>query len=202
MNWKIFWTIRSCFRNIGLDTIGCNLKNATPSSFIDERSKDGRAIVFMLWKLMRSGILTKFFSKMKRCNFLIIFMKRKRPLIKGLPTDLFPRFSTQDISFLRRAVTNDEIKKALFDIAHLKVLGSDGFHALFFQSQWDIVGSAVCEWVKGIFARNSIDVELNNTLIVLIPSLTILKILVSFGLSVSARYCISWLWKLLLTGLD
>lgn len=31
------------------------------------------------------------------------------------------------------------------------------------------MGNAVCEWVKGIFAGNPIDTELNNTLIVLIP---------------------------------
>lgn len=56
-------------------------------------------------------------------------------------------------------------------MAPLKALGSDGFHAHFFQSQWDIVGSDVCKWVKGIFAGNCIDAELNNTLIMLIPKI-------------------------------
>ncbi|KAA3488056.1 reverse transcriptase [Gossypium australe] len=49
-------------------------------------------------------------------------------------------------------------------MAPLKAPGSDGYHAIFFQSQWDLVGGAVCEWVQG----NKIEEELNNTLIVLI----------------------------------
>ncbi|KAA3464997.1 LINE-1 reverse transcriptase isogeny [Gossypium australe] len=54
-------------------------------------------------------------------------------------------------------------------MAPLKVLGSDGFLALFFQKQWDIVGIVVCDWVKKVFTRSNINAELNNTLIVLIP---------------------------------
>ncbi|KAA3476435.1 Retrovirus-related Pol polyprotein LINE-1 [Gossypium australe] len=54
-------------------------------------------------------------------------------------------------------------------MAHLKALGSDGYHALFFQNQWDTIGGDVCQWVKKIFAGIQIDQELNNTLIVLIP---------------------------------
>lgn len=54
-------------------------------------------------------------------------------------------------------------------MAPLKALGSDGFHAFFFQSKWDIVGPIISDWVHGIFAGRDIDPELNNTLIVLIP---------------------------------
>ncbi|KAH1107012.1 hypothetical protein J1N35_010780 [Gossypium stocksii] len=36
-------------------------------------------------------------------------------------------------------------------------------------SQWDLIGETVCDWVKGIFAGNKIEDDLNNTLIVLIP---------------------------------
>ncbi|KAH1097427.1 hypothetical protein J1N35_014348 [Gossypium stocksii] len=54
-------------------------------------------------------------------------------------------------------------------MAPLKAPGSDGYHTLFFQNQWDFIGGDVCHWVKGIFAGRQIDQELNNTLIVLIP---------------------------------
>ncbi|KAH1098612.1 hypothetical protein J1N35_015533 [Gossypium stocksii] len=54
-------------------------------------------------------------------------------------------------------------------MAPLKALGSDGFHVLFYQSQWDYVGVSICSWVKEVFEGKSIDPELNNTLIVLIP---------------------------------
>ncbi|KAG8474224.1 hypothetical protein CXB51_033548 [Gossypium anomalum] len=39
-----------------------------------------------------------------------------------------------EIHFLSRLVTDEEIKKALFDMAPLKALGSDGFYAFFYQS--------------------------------------------------------------------
>lgn len=61
-----------------------------------------------------------------------------------------------------------EIRNALFDMAPLKAPSSDGFHALFFQKQWDTVGPTVCEWVKNVFNDGNIDDELNNTLIALI----------------------------------
>ncbi|KAH1090411.1 hypothetical protein J1N35_017668 [Gossypium stocksii] len=70
---------------------------------------------------------------------------------------------------LEKSVSNKEIKKALFDMAPLKALGSDGFHVLFFQNQWDTLGSVVCQWVQGDFASNNSDPELNNTLLVLLP---------------------------------
>ncbi|MBA0582413.1 hypothetical protein Gorai_024561, partial [Gossypium raimondii] len=61
----------------------------------------------------------------------------------GLLSNLFPSFKEQDIVFLENAVFDEEIKKALFDMAPLKVPGSNRFHAYFFQSQWDIVGNVV-----------------------------------------------------------
>lgn len=61
-----------------------------------------------------------------------------------LPPSNFPRLVQDDISFLGKQVTNEEIKWALFDMSPLKALGSDSFHALFFQKQWNTVGDAVC----------------------------------------------------------
>ncbi|KAH1056166.1 hypothetical protein J1N35_034231 [Gossypium stocksii] len=89
--------------------------------------------------------------------------------ILDLPLNTFPSLREQDIDFLKKLVLNEEIKKALFDMAPLKAPGSDGFHAHFFQSQWDLVRGTVCERVQGIFTGNKIEDELNNTLIMLIP---------------------------------
>ncbi|KAA3469259.1 LINE-1 reverse transcriptase isogeny [Gossypium australe] len=86
-----------------------------------------------------------------------------------VPSDIFTSLKENDIDFLNKPVLNDEIKKALFDMAPLKAPRSDGFHALFFQSQWDLVGGDVCEWVQGIFDGKKIEEDLNNTLLVLIP---------------------------------
>ncbi|KAA3478521.1 reverse transcriptase [Gossypium australe] len=90
-------------------------------------------------------------------------------IIPNTTSDIFTRIKDQDSDFLNKPVLREEIKKALFDMAPLKAPGSDGFHAFFFQSQWDLVGGAVCEWVQGIFDGNKFEEELNNTLIVLIP---------------------------------
>ncbi|KAA3475639.1 reverse transcriptase [Gossypium australe] len=54
-------------------------------------------------------------------------------------------------------------------MAPLKAPGSDGYHAFFFQNQWDNIGSAICEWVKVVFNGKPVDQGLNNTLLVLIP---------------------------------
>ncbi|KAA3466982.1 reverse transcriptase [Gossypium australe] len=102
----------------------------------------------------------KFFENM--------YGENPRPII-DIPSNIFPCLKEQDIEFLNKPVLNDEIKKALFDMALLKAPRSDGFHAHFFQSQWDLVGGTICEWVQGIFAGNKIEEELNNTLLVLIP---------------------------------
>ncbi|KAG8485688.1 hypothetical protein CXB51_019010 [Gossypium anomalum] len=63
--------------------------------------------------------------------------------MKGLPLNAFPALSDEDFNLLNRPVFYEEIKTALFDMAPLKALGSDGFHALFYQSQWDHVGASI-----------------------------------------------------------
>ncbi|KAH1097801.1 hypothetical protein J1N35_014722 [Gossypium stocksii] len=67
------------------------------------------------------------------------------------PFSIFSLLNTLDVVFLNKDVTNEEITMALFDMAPLKAPGSDGFHAFFFQNQWDVVGNVIYEWVKGIF---------------------------------------------------
>lgn len=52
---------------------------------------------------------------------------------RGLPSNLFPHFSDQDVNFFVKAMIDDEIQKALFDMAPLNFLESDGFHAHFFR---------------------------------------------------------------------
>lgn len=56
------------------------------------------------------------------------------PFLSSRPNFDFPNLTFTEIKFLEKAVTNEEIKKALFDMAPLKASGSDGFHTHFFQS--------------------------------------------------------------------
>lgn len=109
------------------------------------------------------------FLRDKTVRFFANLYGESTPSMSPLLSELFPRLTDDGIGFLSKPILNDKIKEALFDMAPLKALGSNGFHGYFFQSQWDSVGEAVYEWVQGIFGSSKIDDDLNNTLIVLIP---------------------------------
>lgn len=66
-------------------------------------------------------------------------------------------------------VTNNEISQALFAMPPAKAPGLDGFHAMFFQQNWDIVGSRITQVVKDIFNTVIIPEHLNETFICLFP---------------------------------
>lgn len=53
-------------------------------------------------------------------------------------------------------------------MASFKASGSDRFHALFFQNQWDHIVVTICNWVKLVFVEKGINPNLDNTLIILI----------------------------------
>ncbi|KAH9670245.1 hypothetical protein KPL70_016905 [Citrus sinensis] len=81
----------------------------------------------------------------------------------------FPRIDEYSLVDLSRTILNEEIKATIFRMNPLKAPGIDGLHGLFYQSQWDVVGSSICELVSNIFKGNPLPPELNKTLIVLIP---------------------------------
>ena len=51
----------------------------------------------------------------------------------------------------------------------LKAPGADGIHALFYQSQWEIVGPSIHELVCRTLAGGPLQQQLCTTLIALIP---------------------------------
>lgn len=118
--------------------------------------------------------------------------------MRSLPQHNFPSLDPLDMDFLGKSVTYKKIKKALFEMTLLKASGSDCFSAIFFQQQWDIVGPIVCDWVKKVFNGGNIDAELNNTLIVLIPRLRVLRTFLYFNLSAFALSSTNWWWRWLL----
>ncbi|KAJ1402723.1 Ribonuclease H domain [Sesbania bispinosa] len=65
-----------------------------------------------------------------------IFARKKRLMNRLLGQ--FPKLSTFQIDNLGREVSNEEIHRALFSMNGFKAPGSDGFHAIFFQSQWNL----------------------------------------------------------------
>ncbi|KAJ9536643.1 hypothetical protein OSB04_un000192 [Centaurea solstitialis] len=66
-------------------------------------------------------------------------------------------------------ITDVEIKKAMFAIGNDKAPGSDGFSSKFFKAAWSEVGGDVEKGIHEFFYRSRMLVQLNHTLICLIP---------------------------------
>lgn len=84
------------------------------------------------------------------------------------------RYVTENVSTkcnetLTRAPTDDEIKKAHFDINPEKAPGPDGMTILFYQRFWGITASEIFQTVKDFFLTETLDPRLNQTSICLIP---------------------------------
>lgn len=81
----------------------------------------------------------------------------------------FPRLDDDWKNEISRPVTDEEIRSTIGFMGNFKAPGSDGLQAIFYKSQWSIVGPAVCSLIKAIFQEPSKVSELNETLITLVP---------------------------------
>lgn len=66
-------------------------------------------------------------------------------------------------------VSDEEIYSACLSMGPFKAPSTDDLHAVFFKSQWDIVGKLVCDVVKDAFSNLSSIEDINETLLVFIP---------------------------------
>lgn len=82
---------------------------------------------------------------------------------------VFPRLDHVRMRSIDADVTSEENKDALFSMWALKAPGPDGFHAMFFQNQWDIIGNSVCTFIKNCFRNPSKIDDINDTDVILIP---------------------------------
>lgn len=67
------------------------------------------------------------------------------------------------------AFLDDEVYRALMQMAPLKAPGPDGFSAEFYQQQWKTVGRKVCNVALKFFQGSDLDKNINFTHIALIP---------------------------------
>lgn len=81
----------------------------------------------------------------------------------------FPPIKEEDKAFIEKAVTKDEVKKALFSMGSYKSPGPDGYHPIFFKKHWNHIGNSIYKLVVNCFANPSLIKDLNQTLISLIP---------------------------------
>ncbi|KAK4257184.1 hypothetical protein QN277_006806 [Acacia crassicarpa] len=81
----------------------------------------------------------------------------------------FPVIDTHELHMLAKKVTAIEIKNAAFAMGAFKAPGPDGIQAHFFQSQWDIVGPIICDFIEQCFDNPSYMTSINKSRVVLIP---------------------------------
>ncbi|XP_050207419.1 uncharacterized protein LOC126656837 [Mercurialis annua] len=81
----------------------------------------------------------------------------------------FPSLNSDVLEKLSKSVSDEDIKQALWDMKPLKAPGPDGLHALFYQSQWGLIGGKVCSFIKSIFNGAPLPAQINQTLLTLIP---------------------------------
>lgn len=100
------------------------------------------------------------------CFFVCVYWPH---YVQFSTTCSFPTILDIDLVPLGREVSLEETRFALFSMPNLKALGPDGFHPLFFKSQWDHLDSSIFDFVRLCFTDPMRIGQVNNTLLTLIP---------------------------------
>jgi hypothetical protein len=85
---------------------------------------------------------------------------------------VLPKVTQEMNAWLLHPFLDDEVRAALFQMHPLKSPGPDGFPAIFYQKNWDVVGKDVCCAVLSFLNGGQFDPSLNATNIVLIPKVS------------------------------
>ncbi|KAL9672487.1 hypothetical protein QQ045_028738 [Rhodiola kirilowii] len=84
--------------------------------------------------------------------------------------EIIPKVVTEEMNeALNAPFTEGEVKRALYQMNPSKALGLDEFSDMFYQCNWDTVGPEVVKEVLNCLNHGVLNVELNETLIVLVP---------------------------------
>lgn len=62
----------------------------------------------------------------------------------------FPSLETSTLEDLNRDISDEEIFRMVKDIGAYKARGLDGYQAVFFHTQWNIIGSSFCKMIKAM----------------------------------------------------
>ena len=82
--------------------------------------------------------------------------------------NLFPALDSYDVDGAATPILREKIKSTMFSMKPLKAPGTDGLHAIFYQSQRHVIGPSFCRLIKDIFTSGKVPQEINTTLLVLI----------------------------------
>lgn len=81
----------------------------------------------------------------------------------------FLSIKEDDLARLQDPISMVETRSALFSMGNFKSPGPDGYHPMFFKSQWETVGPSIFQFVQLVFADPSNIQVVNQTNISLIP---------------------------------
>uniref|UniRef100_A0A803PQV8 Reverse transcriptase n=1 Tax=Cannabis sativa TaxID=3483 RepID=A0A803PQV8_CANSA len=87
-------------------------------------------------------------------------MMNRRKVI-GQVLNKGPIVTTQQNLTLMAPITDAEIKNAMFAIPGSKAPGPDGYSSFFFQDNWDLLGSDICDAVRSFLHSGKILKEIN-----------------------------------------
>ncbi|KAL4297790.1 hypothetical protein GQ457_12G019120 [Hibiscus cannabinus] len=73
----------------------------------------------------------------------------------------FPHLSGFDIQKLMHHITEDEVRKAIWDMDPLKAPGVDGVRAMFYQKNWGVVRTNVVEFVHFCFETQHVPINMS-----------------------------------------
>ncbi|KAL5559792.1 hypothetical protein UlMin_036003 [Ulmus minor] len=106
------------------------------------------------------------------CHFFSNLFSSSNPSpedVDGAARAIHKTFSEEARSSLASPFTAEHIRCALFDMNPSKAPGSDGFHTIFFQKNWDIVGPKVTKACLAILNDGASIKAFNTTYVTLIP---------------------------------
>ena len=99
-------------------------------------------------------------------------LERDSTLVLDSNPNLFSSLSANTCSLLATPPTRADIEATIKSFQLLKAPGPDGFHPIFFQKFWNIIGDSITDYIQGIFTEKKIPPNLNSTLICLIPKVS------------------------------
>lgn len=79
-------------------------------------------------------------------GYLVERMREQRRMLYGK----FPEILQDQLEMLSISVSNEEIKKAIFDMKPYKAVGPYGYQPFFYHDQQRMVGLAMCNFIRDI----------------------------------------------------
>ncbi|XP_061368484.1 uncharacterized protein LOC133311446 [Gastrolobium bilobum] len=105
-------------------------------------------------------------------NFFYNLFKEDMPIAEWNQTGFsWPVLSKEDRDLLFLDISFEEVRKAFFQMPPLKAPGPDGFPALFYHKNWDLIKDQVFKSMKCYLKNPDQIKEINHTLLALIPKI-------------------------------